>query len=195
MSLHLSVKLTTNYVPLSRIKWEIYFYIYVFLVVHKDTVEYTTRAQTKRSQPRCVPAQRLLSHLLGAYLLYFHLKYRGEHKALKFFSGGVVMPYLYFLRGPSNPHSLTHSSTQYISNHPSPSMLQRAIGRLKTPNEMYDFIYRDDYLFTRMAEKTWKRKGNERKIPVWLPSHPRFYDMEADCFPVSENAENNPDLP
>ena len=22
-----------------------------------------------------------------------------------------------------------------------------------------------------------------------------FYDMEADCFPVSENAENKPDLP
>ena len=42
MSLHLSLKLTTNCVPLSRIKWEIYFYIYVFLVVHKDTAEYTT---------------------------------------------------------------------------------------------------------------------------------------------------------
>ena len=42
MSLHQSLKLTTNCVSLSRIKWEICFYIYVFHVVHKDTGEYTT---------------------------------------------------------------------------------------------------------------------------------------------------------
>ena len=39
-----SISKTTNCVPLSWIKWEIYFYIYVFLVVHKDTAEYTTLA-------------------------------------------------------------------------------------------------------------------------------------------------------
>ena len=36
-----------------------------------------------------------------------------------------------------------------------------------------------------MGEKTLKRNA--------LPSP--FYDMEADCFPVSENVENKPDLP
>ena len=41
MSHHLSLKLIANCVPLSRIKWEIYSYISVFLVVHKDTAEYT----------------------------------------------------------------------------------------------------------------------------------------------------------
>ena len=32
----------------------------------------------------------------------------------------------------------------------------------------------------------------KEKIPVWLPSHSLVYEMEADCFPVSEN---KPDLP
>ena len=36
---------------------------------------------------------------------------------------------------------------------------------------------------------------NPEMKPVWLPSHPHFYDMETDCFPESENAENKPDLP
>ena len=37
-----------------------------------------------------------------------------------------------------------------------------------------------------MGGKNPKRKNS-------LPSP--FYDMEANCFPVSENAENKPDLP
>ena len=41
----------------------------------------------------------------------------------------------------------------------------------------------------------YKRKPR-KKFPVWLPSHPPIYEkMEADCFPVSENTENKPDLP
>ena len=36
---------------------------------------------------------------------------------------------------------------------------------------------------------------NKEKFPVWLPSHPPSTKMEADCFPVSENTENMPDLP
>ena len=40
-----------------------------------------------------------------------------------------------------------------------------------------------------------KMKENKERIPVWLPYHPPFYDMEADCFPMSENTENKPDLP
>ena len=42
----------------------------------------------------------------------------------------------------------------------------------------------------RMQKRIKKRK----KFPVWLPSHPHFYDMEAYCFPVSKNTENKPDL-
>ena len=68
---------------------------------------------------------------------------------------------------------------------------------LKTPNEMYDFIYRDNFLFTRMWwgwEKPRKRKGNEtKKFPFGCPPT-HFYDMEADYFPVSENTENKSDL-
>ena len=40
----------------------------------------------------------------------------------------------------------------------------------------------------------WQKKNETKNFPVWLPSHPPFYDMEANCFPVSENAENKPDL-
>ena len=40
MSVHLSLKITKNCVPLSRTKWEIYFFIYVFLVVHRHSWVY-----------------------------------------------------------------------------------------------------------------------------------------------------------
>ena len=42
-------------------------------------------------------------------------------------------------------------------------------------------------------DKTIRLKTKE-KFPVWLLSHPHFYDMEANCFPVSENTENELDL-
>ena len=36
---------------------------------------------------------------------------------------------------------------------------------------------------------------NQGKIPRLLPSHPpHVYEMEADCFPVSKDTENKPDL-
>ena len=35
----------------------------------------------------------------------------------------------------------------------------------------------------------------KEKFPVWLPSHPPVYEMEADNFPVSQNTENKPVLP
>ena len=42
-------------------------------------------------------------------------------------------------------------------------------------------------------ERKKKTKANKTKeeIPVWLPSHPHFFDMEADSFPLSENNETN----
>ena len=49
-----------------------------------------------------------------------------------------------------------------------------------------------------MGEKPEIQKTNskqKKKFPVWLPSHPPFYEMVADCFPVSENTENKLDLP
>ena len=39
-----------------------------------------------------------------------------------------------------------------------------------------------------------KNEYNKEKFPVWLPSYPPFYNMEADCFPVSENTENKQNL-
>ena len=58
-------------------------------------------------------------------------------------------------------------------------------------------------LFTKMlydgdGRKTPKYKNEyetKEKIPIRLPSHSPFYEMEADCFPVSKNTENKPDLP
>ena len=40
-----------------------------------------------------------------------------------------------------------------------------------------------------------RKKKTKENFPVWLLSHPRVYEMVADCFPVSENTENKPDLP
>ena len=44
------------------------------------------------------------------------------------------------------------------------------------------------------GRKTPKEKKLRKKFPVWLLSHPPFYGMEADCFPVSENTKNKSDL-
>ena len=38
-------------------------------------------------------------------------------------------------------------------------------------------------------------KDQGKKFPVWLPSHSPVYDMVAECFPVSKNTENKPELP
>ena len=35
----------------------------------------------------------------------------------------------------------------------------------------------------KSSERKWEMK---EKNPRWLPSHPPFYDMEANCFPVFE---------
>ena len=47
------------------------------------------------------------------------------------------------------------------------------------------------------GRKTPKNTKDEakQKFPVWLPSHSPVYNVEADCFPVSENTKNKPDLP
>ena len=61
---------------------------------------------------------------------------------------------------------------------------------------MYDFIYKMCVGDGRKKPETKaKTNKNKEKIPrlVALPSP--FYNMEADSFPVSENAENKPDMP
>ena len=57
----------------------------------------------------------------------------------------------------------------------------------------YDFIYK--MLYVGDGRKNIETKKEREKIPrlVALPSP--FYDMEADCFPESENADIKPDLP
>ena len=57
---------------------------------------------------------------------------------------------------------------------------------------MNDFIYNIWFIYKNVIyiQKTKQRK----KFPVWLPSHPSVYEVGADCFPVSENTENKPDL-
>ena len=49
-------------------------------------------------------------------------------------------------------------------------------------------------MFIRWGWEKKKTKENAKKIPC-LVAHPSpFYDMEVDCFLVSENTENKPDL-
>ena len=48
----------------------------------------------------------------------------------------------------------------------------------------------------RKNPEIYTKQKPRKKSPVWLPSHPHIYEkMEADCFLVSENTENKPDLP
>ncbi len=53
------------------------------------------------------------------------------------------------------------------------------------------FIYSD---IMWIGEKNTKEKKTKEKIPVLLPTHLPFYDMEADRFPVSENKKKS-DIP
>ena len=68
---------------------------------------------------------------------------------------------------------------------------------LKTLNEMCDFFLQLMIYMMGMGEKPRNiqkyKNENKGKIPslVALPST----KMDADCFPVSENTENKPDLP
>ena len=67
---------------------------------------------------------------------------------------------------------------------------------------MYGFIYKTWFYLQNIVYGRWEKKTKrkqkrikpKKKFSVWLPSHPHFYDMEADCFPVSEITENKPDL-
>ena len=65
---------------------------------------------------------------------------------------------------------------------------------------MHDFIYKDDICtineYDGDGRKKPKKKWNKtkEKFPLWLPSHPPVFDIEADCFLVSEGSENKPDL-
>ena len=79
MSLHLSLKLTTNCGLLSRIKWDIYFYIYVFLVVHKDTAEYTTRSDKAELIRRSAPYVWISAKVVLLPSTFFLLDYEARY--------------------------------------------------------------------------------------------------------------------
>ena len=75
-------------------------------------------------------------------------------------------------------------------------------GLLKTPDVMYDFIYNLWFIYNELCmmgmgenPRNVQKAKTRKKFPVWLPSHPPSTKMEADCFPVSENTENKPELP
>ena len=59
---------------------------------------------------------------------------------------------------------------------------------------MHDFIYKDDICtineYDGCGRPPLPKNKIKEKFPIWLPSHPPSYDMEADCFPVSESTEN-----
>ena len=62
---------------------------------------------------------------------------------------------------------------------------------------MNDFIYNIWFIYKNVIWWGWEKNPEiyKRRSKGWLPSHPFFYEVGADCFPVSENIENKPDLP
>ena len=47
----------------------------------------------------------------------------------------------------------------------------------------------------KTPKKNEKTKPRKRFSPFWLPFPPPSTKLEADCFSVSENTANKPDLP
>ena len=71
---------------------------------------------------------------------------------------------------------------------------------LKTPKVMYDFIYNLTFIYNESIWWGWEKKPKHEKYETKEKDFPRLvalpvYEMEADCFPVSENTENKPDPP
>ena len=73
---------------------------------------------------------------------------------------------------------------------------------LKKPKVTYDFIYSLWFIYNEYIWWEWEEnpeirtKENQGKnSPFGCPPIPPSMKMEADCFPVSENTENKPDLP
>ena len=60
---------------------------------------------------------------------------------------------------------------------------------------MNDFIYKTLFYLQNVVCWGWEKKNRNEKILRLVALPFPFYDMEADCFPVSENAENKLDLP
>ncbi len=68
---------------------------------------------------------------------------------------------------------------------------------------MYDFIYNLWFIYNEsiwwgLEKKKQKDKDEtkeQRFSPFGFPPIPPSTKMKADCFPVSENTENKPDLP
>ena len=59
---------------------------------------------------------------------------------------------------------------------------------------MNHFIYKTWFIYKILYDEDGEKTRNEKNPRlVTLPSS--FCDMEANCFPVSENVENKPDLP
>ena len=59
-------------------------------------------------------------------------------------------------------------------------------------------VYLEKCYMMGMRENPWniqKTKQRKKKFPVWLPSHPPVYEVEADCFPASENTEKSQTYP
>ena len=59
---------------------------------------------------------------------------------------------------------------------------------------MHDFIYKDDICTINEYDGNGRKKTKKKK----QGKIPRFviliYDIEADCFLISESAENKPDI-
>ena len=60
---------------------------------------------------------------------------------------------------------------------------------------MNDFIYKTWFIYRMLYDGDGRKKTETKKYPCLVALPSPFYDKEADCFPVSENAENKPDLP
>ena len=54
---------------------------------------------------------------------------------------------------------------------------------------MNDFIYKTWFIYKMLYDGDGRKKPETKKNPRLVALPFPFYDMEADCFPVSENAE------
>ena len=96
--------------------------------------------------------------------VFSFVMYKRKHETLYW---GAFMPYLYFLGGPSYPHSPTHSSVPPTHTHTHTHATSTKIhcslcekDLFKIPNETVK----------EMGGKKPEKETKE-KIPVWLPSH------------------------
>ena len=145
--------------------------------------------------------QRLF--LFYKWTLYFHFIQNGGHEAQWFCGGRIGSHHAISIlsKGPwlatfADPFNSTIYNQPFFTKRTAATKIPHLLcekTHLKPWMECMIFFTKNDFIYKNVLCDGDGRK-TAKTFTVWLLSHPPFYGMEDDCFSVSKNTENKPDL-